>query len=59
MKNQMITKLLNGALFVTVVAAMAQTAGASIDLPTPDAATTSSLMGIALCGLVALRRFFR
>jgi hypothetical protein len=58
MKNQMITKLLNGAVFVTVVAAMAQTASASI-VPMPDAGTTTGLLGIAVCGLVAMRRFFR
>jgi hypothetical protein len=57
MKKQIIVKLLNGAVLVTAVAAMAQTASASIDLP--DAGTTTGLLGVAFCGLIALRRFFR
>jgi hypothetical protein len=60
MKNQMIAKLLNGAIIVTAVAAMTQIAGA---IPpgnlVPDAGSASVLMGVACAGLVAIRRFRR
>jgi hypothetical protein len=58
MKNQIITKLLNGAIFVTLLAAVTQTAGA-IPPPLPDAGSTRLLMVIACAGLVAFRRFRR
>jgi len=57
MKNQIIKGLLNGAIVVTLLAAVTQTASA---LPTvPDAASTASLMGLACAGLVAIRRIVR
>jgi hypothetical protein len=60
MKNQIIVRLLNGAVFMTLMAALTQTASA-LPLPssTPDASSTANLMGVAFAGLVAIRRFSR
>jgi hypothetical protein len=49
--------LLDGAIFVTLLAALTQTASAKV--PVPDAASTSGLIGIACFGLVAVRRLLR
>lgn len=57
MKKQIINRLLDGAIFVTLLAALTQTASARTAVP--DAASTSSLIGIACCGLVAMRRLLR
>jgi hypothetical protein len=58
MKSHVLVKrLLNGAIVITLLAAITQTANARLVLP--DAASTSSLVGIACCGLVAIRRFLR
>jgi hypothetical protein len=57
MKNQVIKGLLNGAIVVALLAAFTQLASARID--TPDAASTSCLMGAVCCGLMCLRRWIR
>ena len=58
MKKQMINRLLNGAIFVTLLAALTQTASA-LPKPLPDAGSTASLMGVACAGLMVIRRFRR
>jgi hypothetical protein len=58
MKNKIIVRLLNGAIVVTLISAMTQTASAN-GLPLPDAGSTSALMGLAFAALVAIRRFLR
>jgi hypothetical protein len=59
MKNQIIKKLLNGAILVALVATVTQTASA-LPLPAaPDASSTTVLLGIACTGLVAVRRLLR
>src|SRR5580658_7422227 len=57
MKKQIINRLLDGAIVVTLLAAMTQSASASIRLP--DAASTSSLVGVVFVGLVSIRRYLR
>jgi hypothetical protein len=57
MKNKIIVRLLNGAIVVTLISAMTQTASALPSLP--DAGSTMSLMGLACAALVAIRRFLR
>jgi hypothetical protein len=58
MKNQVLVKrLLDGAIVLALLVALTQSASARGVLP--DAASTSGLVGIACCGLVAMRRFFR
>jgi uncharacterized MnhB-related membrane protein len=58
MKSQILVKrLFDGVIIVTILAAMTQTASARISAP--DVACTSGLVGIACCGLLALRRFLR
>jgi hypothetical protein len=56
MKKQMMTRFLDGAILVTLLAALTQTASAT---PVPDAGSTATLMGLACAGLVAIRRFRR
>jgi hypothetical protein len=59
MKNQLAT-LVNGALFVAVLAALTQTASASPSgLPAPDAGSTCGLMAAAFAGIAMMRRFRR
>ncbi|MGA2174530.1 MAG: VPDSG-CTERM sorting domain-containing protein [Verrucomicrobiota bacterium] len=58
MKKQIITRLLDGAIFVTLLAALTQTASAKPH-PLPDASSTSALFGLACAGLAAIRRFRR
>jgi len=60
MKKQIVSQLLGGAVFVTLLAAITQNASASYTLSTaPDAGSTSLLMAIACAGLAAVRRFKR
>jgi hypothetical protein len=61
MKNQIINRLLDGAIVATLLAAVTQTATA-VGPPlgtTPDATSTSILMGVACAGLAVIRRFRR
>jgi hypothetical protein len=58
MKKQIINRLLDGAVFVTLLAALTQTASA-FPKPLPDASSTASLMGVACAGLMIIRRFRR
>jgi hypothetical protein len=58
MKNHVVIKrLLDGAIILTLLSALTQSASARITLP--DATSTSSLVGVACFGLVAIRRFLR
>ena len=50
---------LNTGIVLALLAAINQNAGASITLSTPDAASTSILMGVACVGLTTVRRFIR
>jgi hypothetical protein len=58
MKKQIINRLLDGAIVVTLLAALTQTAGAT-PVAAPDAGSTMGLMGVACAGLAAIRRFRR
>ncbi len=62
MKKQMINRVLDGALVVTLLVALTQTAS-STPLPppgnAPDAGSTAALMGVACAGLAFIRRFRR
>jgi len=53
MKNQIIKRLSDGAIFVTLLVALTQTASARPH--TPDAGSTCGLMGVA-CALLAMIR---
>ena len=59
MTKQIITRSLNAAIFVAVVVALSQTAGAIPPGNTPDAASTSCLTALACGALVAIRRLVR
>jgi len=61
MKNQIMKRILAGAILVTLLAVATQSASASFQPhhPVPDAGSTSLLMAVACAGLVALRRMKR
>ena len=52
-------RVLDAAILITLLAAIAQTASARGSFPTPDAGSTALLMTIACSGLAAVRRFKR
>jgi hypothetical protein len=51
--------ILNGAILVTLLAAITQNAHAILAVPAPDAGSTSLLLVLACAGLTAVRRFKR
>jgi hypothetical protein len=57
MKNQIAKRVLDTAILMTLLAAVTQTASASVTLP--DAGSTSLLMVVACAGLASVRRFMR
>jgi hypothetical protein len=62
MKNQLIKRFLDTTVFITLLAAISQSASASYTIPTvaaPDAGSTSALMFIACGGLAAVARRFK
>ena len=62
MKKQMINRVLEGAVVVTLLAALTQTASAGATPPpsnAPDAGSTAALMSVACAGLAIIRRFRR
>jgi hypothetical protein len=59
MKNLVMKRVLDAAILITLLAAIAQTASARGSFPTPDAGSTALLMTIACSGLAAVRRFKR
>jgi VPDSG-CTERM motif len=52
-------KLITVVIAIVAFSAMAGVAQAAQFVHTPDAGSTSALMGIALVGLAAVRRFVR
>jgi hypothetical protein len=58
MKKQIINRLLDSAILVTLLGALTQTASA-VPSGLPDAGSTIGLMGVACAGLAAIRRFRR
>jgi hypothetical protein len=58
MKKQIISRLLDGAIVVTLLAALTQTASARFS-PLPDASSTCALMGVVCAGLVLVRSRLR
>jgi hypothetical protein len=60
MKNQIIKSLFNGAILVTLLAAVAQTVSASPSpLTTPDGGSTTAIVGLVCAGLVVVRKYVR
>ncbi len=60
MKNQMFKRVLDGAILLTLLAVLTQTASAlPKPVSSPDAASIAGLMSAVCAGLVALRRFRR
>jgi hypothetical protein len=58
MKKNIIHRLLDGVILVTVLAALTQTASAATSI-IPDASSTACLLGLAGTALVAIRRLMR
>jgi hypothetical protein len=58
MTNQLIKNLLTGAMLVTLLAALTQTANATPHA-VPDGNSTCLLMGVVCTGLAAIRKFVR
>jgi hypothetical protein len=59
MKNLMMKRVLDAAILMTLLGILSQSASASIQIPAPDAGSTSMLLAIACAGLTAVRRFKR
>jgi hypothetical protein len=61
MKKQIINRVLDGAVVVTLLVALTQTASAFPPPITtaPDASSTVALMGVAFAGLAVIRRLRR
>lgn len=55
----LVTRMLNVAIVFAAIAAVTQTAMATPTGLTPDAGSTSLLLGLACGGLAAVRRFSR
>lgn len=52
-------RVLDALMLLALLGAITQTASASVVLKTPDAASTSAMLGFAVVGLATARRFLR